>query len=147
MQKGREVAWNNQAHALAHGMSDHMEIVINTCYGGFGLSESAQDEYVRRTNRERDSWYDLPRDDPDLIQLVKDLGTCANGQFAKLTIVRIPGQYARFYSIKEYDGTEWVRIDYDKYKVHAAKSVLQDRALTQTERISRAVAVLGADLK
>lgn len=128
-------------------MSDQTEIVINACYGGFGLSDLAMQEYTARTNRAiDDDWWSTPRDDPDLVKIVKELGERANGQFSKLKIARIPGQYTRFYSIDEYDGQEWVTVHYDKYKIHHSKCILLDRRLTQTERISRAVAVLAATL-
>jgi hypothetical protein len=127
-------------------MSD-LEIIVNTCYGGFSLSEEAKRQYTDKTKSDRDSWYDVPRDDPDLVSIVKALGASANGEHSLLGITRIPGQYARFYSIGEYDGQEWVKVHYNQYKVQKARAILLNRSLTQTERISRAAAVLGADLE
>ena len=131
-------------------MSDHVEIVIKACYGGFELSRLAIQEYANRTNRPLEECIDgsrnVERMDPELVKIVKELGDRANSEYSKLKIVRIEGQYARFFSIDEYDGKEWVRIHHDKYKVHTAKAILQDRSLTQTERISRAAAVLGAEV-
>lgn len=49
---------------------------------------------------------DLDRDDPVLVQVVEEMGAEANGQCASLDIVEIPDDIT--WSIKEYDGNEWV---------------------------------------
>lgn len=107
------------------------EIVINAEHGGFGLSHEAEIEYLRRRgiafrleDREsRDStlrfgpeivvendvhWTsrDIARDDPVLVQLVREWGSKANSSYADLKIVRIPGNVE--WEINEYDGYEWV---------------------------------------
>ena len=126
-----------------------LEIVINECYGFFCLSDAALREYENRTSRtiRDDLGLELERHDPVLVQIVKDLGSDANGEHAKLSIGRIPSQYAKHYKIREYDGYESISIEYDNYRVAATKAILQDARLTKTERIARAVALLGADLE
>ena len=47
------------------------------------------------------------RADPDLIKVIKELGEKANGQCAKLEIVKIPADVD--WEIDEYDGMETVR--------------------------------------
>lgn len=83
-------------------------IVINDCYGGFGLSKRAQSEYCRLAGVDEKDLYDrdIPRDDPYLVQIVKDLGSAAAGAHAKLKIVQIPADVE--WLIQEYDGAEWV---------------------------------------
>lgn len=49
---------------------------------------------------------DIERDDPKLIQIIKELGGKANARFAKLKIVEIPDDID--WTIEEYDGAEWV---------------------------------------
>lgn len=134
-----------------------MRVVINSCYGGFGLSKEAYIRYgelkgtpvwieedvkfkslgiftvwtcppeERPANREDDfytmsmeerkeynesyrnnsiSAYDIKRNDPVLVQVVKELGEKANGRHAQLTIVDIPDDVQ--FEIEEYDGKEWV---------------------------------------
>ena len=87
-------------------------VVINTCYGGFGLSEQAITEYMKLSGiTERDFHdRDIPRDDPYLIKIIKELGTAANGVHANLKIVEIPGDVS--WHIAEYDGNEWVAEDH-----------------------------------
>lgn len=103
-----------------------MKVVINICYGGFGLSEVATDRYLELKNlkytRQQGIWDithylledgeyfhgdDLERDDPTLIQVVEELGNDAAGKHAKLKIVDIPDDVA--WEIDSYDGNESVR--------------------------------------
>lgn len=85
-------------------------VVINTCYGGFSLSQRAEAEYRKLAMIELDnedwSFYSIDRSDPYLVKVVKELGMAANGQYANLKIVEVPGDVD--WSIEEYDGKEWV---------------------------------------
>lgn len=105
-----------------------MKIVINTCYGGFGLSDAAIELYAQLagltlvkeegsfgfTNYYRDSISDvnyfcyrnIPRDCPHLIQVLETLGQKATGQHAKLAVVEVPDGVE--WQISEYDGNEWI---------------------------------------
>jgi hypothetical protein len=82
-------------------------IVINTKYGGFGLSEQATEMFKKRAGV-TDPVYDstIARDDPVLVSIVRELGADANGDYAALKIVEVP--YGVDWQIEEYDGTEWV---------------------------------------
>ena len=107
------------------------KIVINTCYGGFGLSNEAMERvldlkkityyketcsnfvhfYTKSENEnEVDNQYiyewELERDDPALVQAVEELGENANGPHAELKIVSIPDDVEWY--IHEYDGRESV---------------------------------------
>lgn len=129
-----------------------MEVVINSCFGGFGLSPKAvmrfaelsgfqlfavQDQrkedgsldfskfepYNEEKNPfvihyltkplledgdyEPDSYWNersIQRNDPILVQVVRELGEAANGKCAELKIVEIPDDVA--FEIEEYDGVE-----------------------------------------
>lgn len=85
------------------------KVVINTCYGGFGLSEKADALYCAYANITPDSYskYDVARDDPILLQVIEQLGIdeCSGG-FAELKVVEIPDDVE--WGIEEYDGKEWV---------------------------------------
>ena len=67
-----------------------MHIVINSCYGGFGLSDKALDMYKQLSNKSEVYSFELDRTDPILIQVVEALGAEADGRFAKLRIIEIP---------------------------------------------------------
>jgi len=83
-------------------------IVINDCYGGFSLSERAILEYKKLAGITDNDFYDreIPRDDPYLVKIVRELGMSANGSCANLKIVEVPGDVD--WMISEYDGAEWV---------------------------------------
>lgn len=102
------------------------KIVINRCFGGFGLSDDVMQIYLTRKNMpyrmnkesslitifqnpETEEHYydsDIPRDDDVLISLVEEFGERANGKFSELAIVEIPDDVNWY--VEEYDGSEWV---------------------------------------
>jgi hypothetical protein len=106
-------------------------IVINRAHGGFGLSNEAVImyldlagiDYTLKPQADRDAqnrWgdkilvngkefhdrYDIARDDPALVAVVRRLGSKANGSYAKLKIVEVPAGVV--WEINDYDGKEWV---------------------------------------
>jgi hypothetical protein len=103
------------------------KIVINKCYGGFGLSDEAKELYIKtksdmgqgvaiyahelidfnKPDQEppKAICY-LERDDPVLVDIVEAWGDAADGQHAELKIVEIPDDVD--WTIEEYDGKEWV---------------------------------------
>jgi len=82
-----------------------MKIVINKCFGGFGLSEVAETRYKNESGNNVSYW-DIPRDDPILVSIVEELGEDSWGGHAELKVVEIPDGIE--WVIDEYDGTEWV---------------------------------------
>ena len=88
-----------------------MKIVINNCYGGFGLSGNAIKRYCELKGIDYDkewnvysSEYKIKRTDPILIQVVEELGEEANDFCSDLKIEEIPN--GSYYRIIEYDGWE-----------------------------------------
>lgn len=85
-------------------MSQTYKVVINSSYGGFGLSQEAKAR-LKELGQEYDEWR-ITRHDPILIQVIEELGSDrASGNHAQLKIVEIVG---RTYRIEEYDGMESV---------------------------------------
>ncbi len=84
-----------------------IEICINTDYGGFGLSKKAYERYqeLGGTLEDHELRQVENRGNSLLIQVVKELGDKAAGDFADLLIVDIPGVE---YKIDEYDGMETI---------------------------------------
>ena len=86
-----------------------LQIVINRCYGGFGLSKEAETWLAKRGLWEKypdlDCIYDIPRHEPLLVECVKTLGDSANGMYAKLVVETVT---SHAYYIDEYDGIETV---------------------------------------
>ena len=104
-----------------------MKVVINACHSGFELSHEAIMQYAHRKGIKLETregeykalipfeyyidgepFYDryIPRDDPDLVATVRELGENANSRFSKLKIVEIPDDVE--WEIADYDGSEWV---------------------------------------
>ena len=114
------------------GLEHKVKVVINDCFGGFGLSDSAVERYAELKNiklvkiiEDRPfgggSWYIdgvedeehyfssysiNDRADPALVQVVEEMGDAANGWAAVLKIVDIPDDVE--WHIAEYDGIEHV---------------------------------------
>lgn len=99
------------------------KIVINTCYGGFNVSDKAI-EWMIENGLEKEWYsenskynpeneysykyylkYNIPRHHPLLIQVIETLGEEARGLCAELEIREIEGDK---YRICEYDGQEWI---------------------------------------
>lgn len=112
-----------------------MKVVINTCYGGFGLSNKAYEKLIdygiptedyseeKDLNGEYDekkiifksiiphikyfdSFLSEDRTNELLIKVIENLDKEANGPHAKLKIVEIPDDVN--YIIEEYDGLEHI---------------------------------------
>lgn len=105
-----------------------MKIVINSCYGGFSLSEEAIELYLTKKGlefskekseffslvgynyivKDQEHWYDrdIERNDSVLVEVVEVLGEKANGRCADLKVVEIPDGVD--WQVEEYDGNEWV---------------------------------------
>lgn len=83
-----------------------MKVVINTCYGGFGLSDEAMQEYKNRKGLTTVFLWKIERNDPDLVEIVEEMGDAAADLFAELKVVDIPDGIE--WEIQEYDGREWI---------------------------------------
>lgn len=107
-----------------------MKVVINRCFGGFGLSHEAIMKYaavagldiiaVEEPNSlikyryytgsiaDDNYWseYSLDRTDPSLVKVVEQMGESADGDFAELTVVEIPDDVE--WHLCEYDGIEHI---------------------------------------
>lgn len=105
------------------------KIVINVKHGGFELSHAAflkyheysgkqvfykEDDiwgfaYYSSPNMEDESYisrYDIPRDDPNLVRVVMEMGEDANTTFSELKVVEIPDGVE--WDICEFDGLEHI---------------------------------------
>jgi len=104
-----------------------MKVVINTDWGGFGLSDDAIRRYaelkgitlVEETGEYGITFYideindesyfeahDFDRTDPALIQVVEEMGDASFGWAAKLKIVEIPDDVDWY--VSDYDGIEHI---------------------------------------
>ena len=83
------------------------KVVVNCCYGGFGLSDLAL-ERVKELGLNLDndrSGYEVDRNDPRLIQTIEELGDKASAGLSAIKVVEVP-DYGEGYFIEDYDGVE-----------------------------------------
>ena len=80
-----------------------MKIVVNVCYGGFSLSQEAEDFLMEKYGINSR----VDRSDYRLVNCVETLGgSVAGGKFSVLGIIEIPDDVE--WEIEEYDGYEHV---------------------------------------
>jgi hypothetical protein len=98
-------------------MKKKNKVVINCCYGGYGLSitavnwlaingsEETKALIAAASDKEEAAWRleRLPRHNSDVVACVEALGKKASGECADLSVVTIDGNR---YRIDEYDGAE-----------------------------------------
>ena len=87
-----------------------MKIVINVCYGGFGLSTKGITLYKQLCGIDSNTKihdFDIDRDDVALVKIVETLGEESwDKSFAELKVVDIPDGID--WEIKDYDGWEHI---------------------------------------
>jgi hypothetical protein len=88
-----------------------MKILINQCYGGYGLSDKFE-RYLKEIgllsyDAKTYSGHYPDRDDQAMIEEAIKFGLKgASGDYAQLAVVEIPN--GALYRIGEYDGQEWI---------------------------------------
>ena len=95
------------------------KIVINTCYGGFSLSDEAEQLMLKKADYTL--YYDIKesrvrniaRSHPLLVDVVEELGSKAWGDNAELKVVEIPEDVE--WEIIEYDGREHIAEQHRKW--------------------------------
>ena len=116
---------------------EEIEVLCNHCYGGWGMSDKANELYkIRKTEK-----YLSKRSDPILIQIYKELGDEFDGKYSKTGIEKIPKKYENHYYISEYDGLEKVEIDYAGYELdhlkQKIKEILENNSIDNDEKINQ----------
>jgi hypothetical protein len=95
----------------------NQRIVINRCYGGFGLSNQAAKRYreLAWIPEEELFWtYDIPRDSKILLQVIAELGVVkASGPHAELKVIEVPDGVK--WHIADYDGMEHIAEDHRQW--------------------------------
>ena len=100
-----------------------MKILINRCYGGYGISNEAIELWFSKKGlpmkteitdygdtryyHEDNIVWSIDRNDPTLIEIFEEIGSeRTSGEHANLTLEELP-DFCQ-YKIGEYDGQEWI---------------------------------------
>ena len=123
-----------------------LEIMINSCYGGFGYSKKAIKEYnlkklklnpnfipIKSSNH-KDYDFMIARTDEIMIQIYKDFKESINSTYSKIKICEIDKKYEKCYTIKEYDGLERIAIDYKQYKLNQIEQII-DSTMNEIQKL------------
>ena len=104
-----------------------MKVLVNRCFGGFGVSEAVLDKLgVRSLRALEDELFTkehpvrtekLLRTYQPLIEAVEEVGLGkhrlgANGLYADIEIIEIPFDTTNGWQIREHDGREWIAEDH-----------------------------------
>lgn len=104
--------------AEAYMEAKMQKIVINRCFGGFGLSGRAQARYCELEGIELGEYdhqydhyegfkpWDVHRDDYNLVKVVEELGEASWGYGSELKVVEVPVGVQWY--VRDYDGVETV---------------------------------------
>lgn len=130
-----------------------MKIVLNECYGGFGISDQAVELWAKKkglvleivgenlicTQYKLDGKHfhyqsEISREDPIFVQVVEELGEEANGFASDLTIVEIPDGCE--YSIHEYDGSESIDQTWINVTISELTNGLSEQQLEMASKVS-----------
>jgi hypothetical protein len=120
-----------------------IDVLYNSCYGGYGESEKAFELYYLRTGKKVDrrrfiGEFGDGRHDPIVVQIFHELGRDFNGKNCNAQVETIPKKYEKYYSISEYDGLETVDIKYSKYELNLLNEQIKELLLcdmTDSEKI------------
>ena len=104
------------------------KVIVNKCWGGFSLSRKALHVLRKMGNKHAleetdfgESWpdsgkkrdagmehflSDIPRDDSDLIKVVKEMAGEADGDLSCLVIINVPDD--KKWRVEDYDGMETI---------------------------------------
>jgi len=121
-------------------VEEELEILYNGCYGGWGMSEKAEELYKSLKGDDDINIYSLSiRTDPVLINLCKEMGKDFNCKYGNVKIIKIPKRYENHYFIHEYDGKETVKIHYALYErdnlLSKIKNILDDDNIDDSKKI------------
>lgn len=76
-----------------------MKVVVNKCYGGFGLSDWGMEQLGINVD------YDIDRTDSRLVELVEKFPAETENNYASLEVVTIPDA-STDWELDQYDGLE-----------------------------------------
>lgn len=133
----------NEINEIEETKDDMFEILINKTYGSFRISKKGLDLYnekMKKNNpdfKEIKSYFRIKRHDPILIKVFNELQNEFNDEHSMIYIEKIQKKHINYYSIKEYDGLEWIEIDYDRYNKDQIKKIIENENINNETKIEQ----------
>jgi len=132
--------------------TEMMEVLYNGCHGGWGISNKAMGLYNTRRTETDPPLQDILfpetacRHNPLLVQIFHELGSEINsGTCSHIQSELIPKKYKNYYYIDEYDGSESVEINYDRYEKDEnekkIKNILTATHITNDQKIAELTSI------
>lgn len=123
--------------------SSTLEVLSNSTYGGFGISDAAYDKYKEK-NGKLAKWDTDIRYDPILIDIFKKDGAeFVNRGCSSIILETISKIYKDYHTIDEYDGLESININKDGYDRNLLiemreqiKIILYDPVKTDSQKVA-----------
>ena len=116
--------------------------MINRCFGGFNYSDEAMAEYHKvRPGVEE---HEIERHDEIMVDIVKRMGEKAQGVGCLIRFKTINEIYRDYYQVDGSDGFESVRIEYDRYMLDRISKIMDNRDLTNDQKVHRTRALLSS---
>ena len=116
-------------------------ILLNGCYGGYGIADAALAELeMRHPEEDWSSGYDdKHRRNPRVIRLFKTNKKLFNEHGTSLYCEEIPKDAiaANAWSIREYDGCEKLKINWEKVHTFKTRQILYSEDLSNEEKIAQ----------
>jgi len=131
-----------------------MKVLVNECYGGYGISLEAEELYLKKKKisyelleesygrglyeidgEDEETYLELSRTDEVLVQVVEEIGSeRASGPHAQLAIVEVPDGCQ--YDIHEYDGAEYINSTWITITIDELKNGLSGDRLELAQKVS-----------
>jgi hypothetical protein len=123
-------------------MSNNIEVLFNSCFGGFSLSDEAVTEInkcFQENNKKKISRHCSTidfRTDPDVLKIYNLLGSERfSGNYSNISTESIDSKYKNFIHIEEYDGLENVTVNIPQYNLYKINEILNSNSLTDSQKI------------
>lgn len=124
---------------------DMIPVLINNCFGGFGISKIACDAYNQLVTaidpdakRINSMGMGVDRHDPFLVAIFSELGSERfSDKHSKIEIEMIPKKYENYYHISEYDGIESIDFNYYYYMRDEISKIVYEEESNAEQKIEK----------
>ena len=118
-----------------------LTVMINRCPGLFNYSDEAMAEYHKI--KPGVEMHEIERHDEVMVEIVQRMGKKAWGILCEIGFETINEVYRDHYEIDDHDGFESIRIEFDRYMIDRISKIMDNRDLTNDQKVHRTRALLA----